>query len=76
MIAKHLRVSVRSVERWRRAWREGGRQQFGARAGVGSAGDGPGLAVGDYLLDYRVVVAGQYGPANPDMTSRIFGTEF
>ncbi|MEU1193722.1 winged helix-turn-helix domain-containing protein [Streptomyces sp. NPDC005859] len=24
MIAKDLRVSVRSVERWRRAWREGG----------------------------------------------------
>ncbi|MBB4986706.1 putative transposase [Streptomyces sp. SFB5A] len=24
MIAKELRVSVRSVERWRRAWREGG----------------------------------------------------
>ncbi|MET8509821.1 helix-turn-helix domain-containing protein [Streptomyces sp. NPDC004787] len=24
VIAKHLRVSVRSVERWRRAWREGG----------------------------------------------------
>ncbi|MFD3537489.1 winged helix-turn-helix domain-containing protein [Streptomyces sp. NPDC058664] len=26
MIAKDLRVSVRSVERWRRAWREGGIQ--------------------------------------------------
>ncbi|MFC7912275.1 winged helix-turn-helix domain-containing protein [Streptomyces nigra] len=26
VIAKDLRVSVRSVERWRRAWREGGRQ--------------------------------------------------
>ncbi|MFE6338597.1 winged helix-turn-helix domain-containing protein [Streptomyces sp. NPDC057798] len=25
-MAKDLRVSVRSVERWRRAWREGGRQ--------------------------------------------------
>ncbi|MFD4925791.1 helix-turn-helix domain-containing protein [Streptomyces goshikiensis] len=24
VIAKELRVSVRSVERWRRAWREGG----------------------------------------------------
>ncbi|MEV8312123.1 helix-turn-helix domain-containing protein, partial [Streptomyces flavidovirens] len=24
LIAKDLRVSVRSVERWRRAWREGG----------------------------------------------------
>ncbi|WP_243879344.1 helix-turn-helix domain-containing protein [Streptomyces sp. KS 21] len=24
MIAKDLRVSLRSVERWRRAWREGG----------------------------------------------------
>ncbi|MGW6263092.1 hypothetical protein [Streptomyces sp. NPDC055085] len=24
MIAKDLRVSVRSMERWRRAWREGG----------------------------------------------------
>ncbi|MFE5550120.1 helix-turn-helix domain-containing protein [Streptomyces sp. NPDC056534] len=24
MTAKDLRVSVRSVERWRRAWREGG----------------------------------------------------
>nr|WP_319718513.1 helix-turn-helix domain-containing protein [Streptomyces sp. ME02-7008A-1] len=24
MIAKDLRVSVQSVERWRRAWREGG----------------------------------------------------
>lgn len=24
VIAKDLRVSVRSVERWRRAWREGG----------------------------------------------------
>ncbi|MCX4625193.1 helix-turn-helix domain-containing protein [Streptomyces sp. NBC_01443] len=24
VIAKNLRVSVRSVERWRRAWREGG----------------------------------------------------
>ncbi|MFF0515537.1 helix-turn-helix domain-containing protein [Streptomyces sp. NPDC004250] len=24
MIAKDLRVRVRSVERWRRAWREGG----------------------------------------------------
>lgn len=24
MVAKDLRVSVRSVERWRRAWREGG----------------------------------------------------
>ncbi|WP_274595163.1 winged helix-turn-helix domain-containing protein [Streptomyces sp. E2N166] len=26
VIAKELRVSVRSVERWRRSWREGGRQ--------------------------------------------------
>ncbi|WP_369776439.1 winged helix-turn-helix domain-containing protein [Streptomyces sp. R33] len=26
VIAKRLRVSVRSVERWRRSWREGGRQ--------------------------------------------------
>ncbi|MEU6018260.1 helix-turn-helix domain-containing protein [Streptomyces sp. NPDC047515] len=26
MIAKELRVSDRSVERWRRAWREGGRR--------------------------------------------------
>ncbi|MCL7429855.1 helix-turn-helix domain-containing protein [Streptomyces sp. YS415] len=26
VIAKELRVSVRSVERWRRAWREGSRQ--------------------------------------------------
>ncbi|MFE6366083.1 winged helix-turn-helix domain-containing protein [Streptomyces sp. NPDC057806] len=26
VIAKELRVSLRSVERWRRAWREGGRQ--------------------------------------------------
>ncbi|MGW2236909.1 helix-turn-helix domain-containing protein [Streptomyces sp. NPDC001759] len=25
-IAKKLRVSVRSVERWRRSWHEGGRQ--------------------------------------------------
>ncbi|MEU9671853.1 helix-turn-helix domain-containing protein [Streptomyces bobili] len=26
VIAKELRVSVRSVQRWRRSWREGGRQ--------------------------------------------------
>ncbi|MBW8822579.1 MAG: winged helix-turn-helix domain-containing protein [Streptomyces sp.] len=26
LIARELRVSVRSVERWRRSWREGGRQ--------------------------------------------------
>jgi putative transposase len=26
VIAKELRVSVRSVERWRRSWREGGRE--------------------------------------------------
>ncbi|MFI9549519.1 winged helix-turn-helix domain-containing protein [Streptomyces sp. NPDC052016] len=30
MIAKELRVSVRSVERWRRSWREGGRQALRA----------------------------------------------
>ena len=26
LVAKQLRVSVRSVQRWRRAWRDGGRQ--------------------------------------------------
>ncbi|MFC9282234.1 winged helix-turn-helix domain-containing protein [Streptomyces collinus] len=30
VIAKDLRVSVRSVERWRRAWREGGRDALGS----------------------------------------------
>lgn len=30
-IAKDLRVSVRSVERWRRAWREGGMKALSTR---------------------------------------------
>ncbi|MEU9182741.1 helix-turn-helix domain-containing protein [Streptomyces sp. NPDC048550] len=34
MIAKELRVCVRSVERWRRAWREGG---MGALRSAGPA---------------------------------------
>ncbi len=32
VIAKDLRVSVRSVERWRRAWREGGTPWPAARS--------------------------------------------
>uniref|UniRef100_UPI0004C73D5D helix-turn-helix domain-containing protein n=1 Tax=Streptomyces sp. NRRL F-2580 TaxID=1463841 RepID=UPI0004C73D5D len=31
VIAKDLRVSVRSVERWRRAWREGGMEALRSR---------------------------------------------
>ncbi|MFF4427386.1 helix-turn-helix domain-containing protein [Streptomyces sp. NPDC001549] len=32
VIAKELWVSVRSVERWRRAWREGGMEASGRRS--------------------------------------------
>ncbi|CAM5338333.1 hypothetical protein SALBM135S_05639 [Streptomyces alboniger] len=44
VIAKGLRVSVRSVERWRRAWRQG------ARAALASAGPPkvPGLPDGRF----------------------------
>ncbi|MFE6849105.1 winged helix-turn-helix domain-containing protein [Streptomyces sp. NPDC057686] len=35
VIAKRLRVSVRSVERWRRSWREGGRQALCASGPAG-----------------------------------------
>ncbi|MEU9256689.1 winged helix-turn-helix domain-containing protein [Streptomyces sp. NPDC048270] len=41
VIAKELRVSVRSVERWRRAWREGGME------GLRSAGPANSPAVTD-----------------------------
>ncbi|WP_253917151.1 helix-turn-helix domain-containing protein [Streptomyces sp. MNP-20] len=37
VIAEELRVSERSVERWRRAWREGGMAALAARAGSWSA---------------------------------------
>ncbi|MFD6823562.1 helix-turn-helix domain-containing protein [Streptomyces sp. NPDC060085] len=33
-IAKELRVSVRSVQRWRRAWREAGRDAVRSRGPV------------------------------------------
>ncbi|MEU5145415.1 helix-turn-helix domain-containing protein [Streptomyces sp. NPDC021139] len=37
-IAIELRVSVRSVERWRRSWREGGRQGAPFRPGQAAEG--------------------------------------
>ncbi|MFB6672974.1 helix-turn-helix domain-containing protein [Streptomyces sp. NPDC056390] len=38
MIARDLRVSVRSVERWRRAWREGGMEALRSAGPANSPG--------------------------------------
>lgn len=41
VIAKDLRVSERSVERWRRAWREGGMEALVQFLPIGAGEEGP-----------------------------------